>query len=30
MYYQIIRMQVDNLKDAILYDKIYDGFYLRW
>ena len=30
MYYQIIRMQVDNLKDAILYDKKYDGFYLRW
>ena len=30
MDYQIIRMQVDNLKDAILYDKKYDGFYLRW
>ncbi len=30
MYYQIIRMQADNLKDAILYDKKYDGFYLRW
>ena len=30
MDYQIIRIQVDNLKDAILYDKKYDGFYFRW